>query len=60
MIKTLLTNLKMTGALEALGNLDALKDREPFLIALLQAELETREARSNKRRLSQAKFPTDK
>lgn len=60
MIKTLLTNLKMMGALEALEDSDAIKDREQFLIALLQAELEKREERSNKRRLSQAKFPTDK
>lgn len=60
MIKDLLTSLKMPGALEALKHIDHLKERDPFLIALLKAEIEHKEQRSNKRRLSQAKFPTEK
>ena len=60
MIKELLTSLRMTGSLEILNHIDHLKERNQFLIALLKAEVEHRELRSNKRRLSQAKFPTEK
>jgi DNA replication protein DnaC len=60
MIKNLLETLKMKGALEALNRLDAIKDRDAFLKALLQAEFEDREMRANKRRLANAKFPVDK
>lgn len=60
MIKELLTSLKMKGALEAIDQLDSLKERDPFLTALLKAEIDHKEQRANKRRLSQAKFPTEK
>ena len=60
MIKDLLTSLKMKGALQVLGEIDHLKERDQFLIALLKAEMEDRDTRANKRRLAQAKLPTDK
>lgn len=60
MKEQLLTHLKMKGALEALPHLEHLKERDPYLNALLQAELHQRETRATKRRLSQAKFPTEK
>lgn len=60
MIKDLMTKLKMRGALEVFKGLDHLKGRDEFLIALLKAEIEYKELRANKRRLSQAKFPTEK
>ena len=60
MIQELLISLKMPGAVEALNHVDYLKERDQFLIALLKAEVDHRELRSNKRRLSQAKFPTEK
>lgn len=60
MIKELLSSLRMTGALEVVDHLDDLKERDQFLVALLKAEIEHREQGANKRRLSQAKFPTEK
>ena len=60
MIKDLLSSLRMSGALEALDHLSDLKERDQFLIALLKAELDHRDLKANKRRLSQAKFPTEK
>jgi len=60
MMKQLLESLKMSGALEALPDLIHIKDKEQFLIGLLQAEKNIREQRANKRRLSRAKFPTEK
>jgi DNA replication protein DnaC len=60
MIQDLLTSLKMKGALQVLGEIDHLKERDQFLIALLKAEMEDRDTRANKRRLAQAKLPTDK
>jgi DNA replication protein DnaC len=60
MIKDLLTSLKMKGALEVLKDAEHLKGRDEFVAALLKAEIESKELRSNKRRLSQAKFPTEK
>lgn len=60
MIKDLLTTLKMKGAIGVLGEIEHLKDRDQFLITLLQAEVEDRKSRANKRRLSQANLPTDK
>lgn len=60
MIKELLTALKMPGAFEAFEHIDHLKERDQYLIALLQAEIEHKELRANKRRLAQAKFPTEK
>lgn len=60
MIKELLASLKMKGALENLSHIEHLKDKDHYLIALLKSEIDYREIRSNKRRLSQAKFPTEK
>ena len=60
MIQELLISLKMKGALDALDQSDHLKERDSFLIALLQAEIEYRQLRANIRRLSLAKFPTEK
>lgn len=60
MIKELLASLKMHGAIECLSQIMHIKRRDQFLIALLKSEIEYREVRSNKRRLSLAKFPTEK
>lgn len=60
MIKTLLEQLKMKGALEALDYLKDIVDRDAFITALLQAEYKDREIRANKRRLANAKFPIEK
>lgn len=60
MIKDLLIKLKMKGALEAFQSLDPLKGRDEFLTALLRSEVEYKELHANKRRLLQAKFPTEK
>ena len=55
-----LITLKMAGALEALPKLSGVRDKHQYLKSLLQAEIQHREERTAKRRLSQAKFPTDK
>lgn len=62
MVKELLSSLKMQGALEALPDLERIEGitKEAFVTSLLKAENEYRERRRAKRRLSQAKFPTDK
>jgi len=60
MIKDLLLNLKMYGALNRIEQLNKIKDRELFLQELLETEIEFRETKTAKRRLSQAKFPSDK
>ena len=60
MIKDLLASLKMKGALQVLEEVNHLKGRDQFLIALLKAEIEDRNRRANKRRIAQAKLPTDK
>lgn len=60
MIQDLLLKLKMRGALSALPSLEEIKDKDQFLIGLLQAETTYRENQAAKRRLSQAKFPIDK
>ncbi len=60
MIEDLLIKLKMRGALSALSSLEDTKDKNQFLIGLLQAETTHRENQTAKRRLSQAKFPTEK
>jgi DNA replication protein DnaC len=60
MIEDLLTKLKMRGALSALPGLKEIKEKDQFLIGLLQAETMYRENQAAKRRLSQAKFPIDK
>ena len=60
MIEDLLTKLKMRGALSALPSLKEIKEKDQFLIGLLQAETIYRENQAAARRLSQAKFPIDK
>lgn len=50
----------MKEALQILGDIDHLKERDQFLIALLKAEIEDRNTRANKRRIAQAKLSTDK
>ena len=62
MIKEYLLALKMKGALEALPSLESIEEttKEAFIIGLLKAENEYREKRKEKRRLSQARFPTEK
>ncbi|MDH3382258.1 MAG: IS21-like element helper ATPase IstB [Flavobacteriaceae bacterium] len=52
----------MQGALEALSSLESLTTltKEEFLEGLLRSEIEYRERRRAQRRLSQAKFPTEK
>lgn len=60
MIKDLLEQLKMNGALKALTNLDEVKCKDQFVTALLQAELIHRENQASKRRLKQAKFSVEK
>jgi len=59
-IEQLLTDLKMKGSLEALSSLKEIQDRDQFTTELLRAELKEKEIRGIKRRLAQAKFPTDK
>ena len=56
MIKELLTSLKMKGALEVLSDIDHLKDRDQFLIALLKAETDDRDTRANKEDLLKPSF----
>lgn len=60
MIKELLSSLKMQGAIDVFQDIDHLKDRDQFLTALLQAEVKDRQTRASKRRISQAKLPTNK
>jgi DNA replication protein DnaC len=60
MIEDLLTKLRMRGALAALPSFEEIKDKNQFLIGLLQAETIYRENQAAKRRLSQAKFPIEK
>ena len=60
MIEDLLVKLKMRGALAALPSFEEVKDKDQFLIGLLQAEAIHRENQAAKRRLSQAKFPVEK
>lgn len=52
MINELLTSLKMKGALQVLKEIDHLKSRDQFLIALLKAELDERVYRNVKSRLT--------
>ena len=57
MLKEVLTELKMYGAIEVLEKLDAtIDDKEQFAISILQAEREYKKAKAIKRKLSQAKF----
>lgn len=60
MINDLLERLKMRGAIAALPSLEQVKDKNQFLIGLLQSEVIHRENQAAKRRLSQAKFPVEK
>ena len=60
MIQDLLIKLKMQGALEALPSLKEIKNKDQYLIGLLQSEMIHRENQASKRRLSQAKFPIEK
>lgn len=60
MIEDLLTKLKMRGALSALPSLEEIRDKNQYIIGLLQAEAIHRENQAAKRRLSQAKFPIEK
>ena len=60
MIEDLLKKLKMRGALSALQSLEDIRDKDQFMIGLLQAEAIHRENQAAKRRLSQAKFPIEK
>jgi len=61
MLEELLSKLKMEGALQSLQSVNkSSTSKESFTIGLLQAEVEHREHRLGKRRLSQAKFPTEK
>ena len=59
-IEALLTKLKMQGALEALPGLKEIKNKDEYLMGLLKSEAMHRENQSSKRRLLQAKFPTEK
>lgn len=60
MIEELLETLKMRGALAALPRVREAERKEDVLISLLQAEVIHRKNQAAKRRLSQAKFPTEK
>ena len=51
MIEQLLKSLKMTDAIEALPRLEDIEDKDQFIISLLEAELEGKKLRGNKRRL---------
>ena len=57
----LFEELKMTGALSRYEELSqSMKDREQFLLRLLDTEVQYRRERALKRRLGQAKFPVEK
>lgn len=62
MIKDLLVALKMQGSVEVLAGLERMPEitREEYLSGILKAEVEYREQKIAKRRLVQAKFPTEK
>lgn len=60
MIEDLLRKLKMQGAISALSSLEKIRDKDQFLLGVLQAELIHKENQASKRRLSNAKFPIEK
>lgn len=60
MLEKLLVELKMKGSLQAIETICQIKDKEEFVTALLQAEWDYRHQRALERRMSKAKFPTDK
>lgn len=59
-ISELLLALKMRGAFEAIESFSGLQDKEEYARAILASEYEYREQNRTKRRLSTARFPTEK
>jgi len=59
-IPELLLTLKMRGAFEALESFSGIQDKEEYARAILGSEHEYREQNMTKRRLSTARFPTEK
>ena len=60
MLRKALTSLRMTGALNALGNLPKNQNKEDFATALLLAECDYRHQKALERGLKMAAFPIDK
>lgn len=60
MLKKLLTDLKMHGALEAMKTVCHTKGKEDFTISILQAERDYRHQRALAKRMNKATFPIDK
>jgi DNA replication protein DnaC len=60
MLRKILAELKMKGALQAMENVCKIEGKEEFTLALLQAECDYRHQRALERRLNTAKFPTNK
>jgi DNA replication protein DnaC len=60
MLAELLTSLKMKGALSALNDIESIKDKHDYTLALLKAEQSFRTEKAMQRRLYSAKFPVQK
>jgi DNA replication protein DnaC len=60
MLKKVLADLNMKGAIQGLENLSHIKGKEEFCHALLESEWNYRKNRALEKRLSKAKFPTNK
>jgi DNA replication protein DnaC len=60
MLKNLLSDLKMHGALEAMESISHIKGKEEFSLAMLQAECDYRHQKAITQRLNKATFPIDK
>ena len=60
MLKTLLTNLRMKGALLAYESLQKIEDKNDFATAVLQAEYDYKQQLLTERRLKKATFSIDK
>lgn len=61
MLKKILTELNMKGAMQAIDEVRGkFNEKEEFAAALLQAERDYRHQRALAKRISSAKFPTDK
>jgi DNA replication protein DnaC len=60
MLRKLLTDLRMYGALEAMETICSIKKKEEFALAILQAEFTHRQQKAQTLRMKKAKFPIDK
>lgn len=60
MLKKILAELNMKGSLQAIEAIFQIEEKEEFAVALLQAEWDYRCHRALERRMTSAKFPTNK